>query len=141
MCLIKRTENKIEIEALYGLLSIKSIFLFEFRKLTVYSKAKEFHHGCKALILGKNFDLYVIDQLGRASFSVPLNIAEGSGKFSKADRRNFFVISRASLFECVAILDIQNDHVKITQDEFDFLCFKADELSRMLYSMIKNLSN
>ena len=68
------------------------------------------------------------------------NIAEGSGKFSKADRRNFFVISRASLFECVAILDIQNDYGKITQDEFDFLCLKADELSRMLYSMIKNLS-
>ena len=67
-------------------------------------------------------------------------IAEGSGKFPKADGRNFFVISRASLFECAAILDIQNDYGKITQDEFDFLCLKADELSRMLYSMIKNLS-
>ena len=114
--------------------------MFEFRKLTVYSKAKVFHHECRLLILGKNFDRYVIDQLGRASFSVPLNIAEGSGKFSKADRRNFFVISRASIFECVAILDIQNDYGKITQDEFDFVCLKADELSRMLYSMIKNLS-
>ncbi len=114
--------------------------MFEFRKLDVYSKAKVFHHECRSLILGTNFDRYVIDQLGRASFSVPLNIAEGSGKFSKADRRNFFVISRASVFECVAILDIQNDYGKITQDEFDFLCLKADELSRMLYSMIKNLS-
>lgn len=138
--IFKRTKNKIESEALYGLFSIKSTFMFEFRKLTVYSKAKVFHHECRSLILGKNFDRYVIDQLGRASFSVPLNIAEGSGKFSKADRRNFFVISRASIFECVAILDIQNDYGKITQDEFDFLCLKADELSRMLYSMIKNLS-
>lgn len=114
--------------------------MFDFRKLTVYSTAKEFHGKCRSLIHEKNFDKYVIDQLGRASFSVPLNIAEGSGKFSKADRRNFFVISRASLFECVAILDIQNDEGTITQNEFDFLCLKADELSRMLYSMIKNLS-
>lgn len=121
--------------------SIKSTFMFEFRKLTVYSKAKVFHHECRLLILVKNFDRYVNDQLGRASFSVPLNIAEGSGKFSKADRRNFFVISRASLFECVAILDIQNDLGIITQDEFDYLCRQADELSRLLYSMIKNLSN
>jgi hypothetical protein len=35
----------------------------------------------------------------------------------------------------------QNDHGKITQDEFDGLCLKADELSRMLYMMIKNLSS
>ena len=54
----------------------------------------------------KKLERYVIDQLGRASFSVPLNIAEGSGKFSKADRKNYFTTARASLFECVAVLVI-----------------------------------
>lgn len=58
--------------------------MFDFQNLEVYKKAKLFHRGCKKLTLEKKFDAYVKDQLGRASFSVPLNIAEGSGKFSKA---------------------------------------------------------
>ena len=37
--------------------------------------------------------------------SIALNIAEGSGRFSKPDRRNFFIISRGSVFECVAIFN------------------------------------
>ncbi|MEX1001798.1 MAG: four helix bundle protein [Crocinitomicaceae bacterium] len=114
--------------------------MFDFQKLEVYKKAKTFHVNCKSIILAKKLDKYVIDQLGRASFSVPLNIAEGSGKFSKADRRNFFIIARASLFECIAVLDILCDQKTITQSEFENISMEADELSRMLYAMIKNLS-
>jgi four helix bundle protein len=114
--------------------------MFDFLKLDVYKKAKKFHQDCKNIILNNTLDRYVTDQLGRASFSVPLNIAEGSGKFSKADRRNFFVIARASLFECVAVLDILLDNRKITEEKFKEMSVNADELSRMLYAMIKNLS-
>jgi len=85
-------------------------------------------------------DKFVVDQLGRASFSVPLNIAEGSGKFSKADRKNYFTTSRASLFECVAIIDILKDAEKLTEFELEKMLKDADELSRILYAMIKNLS-
>lgn len=79
--------------------------MFDFQKLEVYKKAKDFHKECKTVILNKGLDRYVNDQLGRASFSIPLNIAEGSGKFSNADRRNYFIIARASVFECIAALD------------------------------------
>lgn len=75
------------------------------------------------------------DQLGRASFSVLLNIAEGSGKFSKADRRNFFVIARASVFECIAILDILSDEGEISEPELLQMMNQADELSRMLFAI------
>ena len=85
-------------------------------------------------------DKFLVDQLGRASFSVPLNIAEGSGKFSKADRKNYFTTSRASLFECVAIIDILKDAEKLTEFELEKMLKDADELSRILYAMIKNLS-
>lgn len=80
------------------------------------------------------------DQLGRASFSIALNIAEGSGKFSKPDRKNYFTIARGSVFECVAVLDILHDEKVIDDEQFNELICKADELSRILYSMIKNLS-
>ncbi len=80
--------------------------MFDFQKLEVYKKAKTFHKDCKDLILKSKLDKYVTDQLGRASFSVPLNIAEGSGKFSKADRKNYFTTARASVFECIAPFDL-----------------------------------
>lgn len=114
--------------------------MFDFQKLEVYKKAKLFHLDCKNLIRKHKLDRYVNDQLGRASFSVPLNIAEGSGKFSKADRKNYYTTSRASLFECIAVLDILCDEGIITNEDFEFHSKKADELSKMLFSMIKNLS-
>lgn len=108
---------------------LKTIGMFDFQKLEVYKKAKGFHISCKKLIIEKKVDSYVRDQLGRASFSVPLNIAEGSGKFSKADRKNYFTTARASVFECVAILDILSDEEKITKIEFEVYQQNADELS------------
>jgi four helix bundle protein len=70
----------------------------------------------------------------------PLNIVEGSVKFSKADRKNYFTTARASVFECVAVLDILKDEDKLSDSDFDGLLKDADELSRILYSMIKNLT-
>lgn len=46
------------------------------------------------------------DQLKRASLSIPLNIAEGTGKNSQVDRRRFYAIARGSAMECAAICDI-----------------------------------
>ncbi len=114
--------------------------MFEFQNLQVYKKAKSFHLECKMLILNNTLDIYVKDQLGRASFSVVLNIAEGSGKFSKRDRKNYFTIARASIFECVAIMDMLHDTGVINSEAFENYLKSTDELSRILYAMIKNLS-
>jgi four helix bundle protein len=48
----------------------------------------------------------VRDQLDRASTSIPLNIAEGNGKFAVRDRCRFLDFARGSALECVACLDV-----------------------------------
>jgi four helix bundle protein len=45
------------------------------------------------------------DQLRRAAVSVPLNIAEASGRASDKERAYHFSIARGSAMECGAVLD------------------------------------
>jgi four helix bundle protein len=54
--------------------------------------------------LGKG-DAELRDQLRRAALSIPLNVAEASGKVGANDRARFFAIARGSTMECGAILD------------------------------------
>jgi four helix bundle protein len=46
------------------------------------------------------------DQLRRATISIPLNIAEASGKTGHADRARYHAIARGSAMECGAIIDL-----------------------------------
>ncbi|MBK7233039.1 MAG: four helix bundle protein [Saprospiraceae bacterium] len=75
-----------------------------------------------------------------ASFSIPLNIAEASGRFSNPDRRNFYVIARSSVFECVAILDILHDQQFISDSQFNDYLEKSENLSKILFALIKKYS-
>jgi len=113
--------------------------MFDFEKLEIYKKSKTFNRAIQKVILSVNPDSTTKNQLRRASLSIVLNIAEGSGRNSKSDKRHFFVISRGSVFECVAILDILNDEQKLGKEQFGWLYFQAEELSKMLFAMIKSL--
>ena len=46
------------------------------------------------------------DQLQRASTSIPLNVAEGAGEFSKNEKARFYRITKRSATESAAILDV-----------------------------------
>ena len=53
------------------------------------------------------------EQLTRASSSIALNLAEGSGRHTRKDQKKFFNIALGSLRECQAILDLES--IKETQ--------------------------
>jgi four helix bundle protein len=58
------------------------------------------------------------DQLKRAAMSVPLNIAEGAGKPSAADRARYNGIARGSAMECGALLDVCSIASVITDQQY-----------------------
>ena len=73
--------------------------------LDVYQLSLKFHLGVMTLLPPRRSPT-LRDQLERASTSIILNIAEGAGRRSPADRRRYFVIAQGSTYECAAILDI-----------------------------------
>lgn len=96
------------------------------RDFKVFQVATEFYQCCKALQVPH----FLKDQLLRASSSVALNIAEGSGKFSPKDQRRFYSISFGSLRECQAILELE----KIHDERATAL---ADQLGAMLFKLCR----
>jgi four helix bundle protein len=92
--------------------------MFGFQRLDVYR--------CAVTFLGKAAALAervprghasLADQLRRAALSVPLNIAEGSGKPGTRDAQRFYAIARGSALECAAIVDALENLGFVAQDE------------------------
>jgi four helix bundle protein len=79
---------------------------FDHEKLDVYQQTLAFCGWAGDLIEGINSKAAAKDQLDRASTSIPLNIAEGNGKFSNADRSRFLEMARGSALECAGALDV-----------------------------------
>ncbi len=114
--------------------------MFDFEKLLVYQKAKEARKTTYKLLSQKHaLNRVTSDQLNRAIMAIILNIAEGTGKSSKADKRNFFTIARGSTYEVVAIIDILSDDGILSKDEHDQLYSIYEEISKMLLGLINSL--
>lgn len=81
-------------------------FLFE--NLEIYQRSLRFVEEVESLLpdIKASISRGFVDQLSRAALSIPLNIAEGNGRWHKAEKRNFFWIARGSVFECVPLIEI-----------------------------------
>lgn len=113
--------------------------MFDFQKLDVYQKSKIFNKEITRLLMNSNFDRVTNDQLRRASFSIMLNIAEGSSRFSNKDRKNFLVISRGSAFECAAIVEYLYEMNELQEEAYNRFNNTLEEISRMLFALIRKL--
>jgi four helix bundle protein len=81
--------------------------VLHYEKLDVYQVSIQFAATAFAISeqIPKGYAA-LADQLRRAAWSIPLNIAEGVGKPSTSDQARFHAIARGSAMECGAILDV-----------------------------------
>jgi len=114
--------------------------MFPYENLEVYKKAYTANQKVYRLLKGnKSIPGYAKDQLGRASLSIILNIAEGSAKFTHKDRKNFYVTARGSVFECSCLITFLHDEGEVSGETILELSPVYEEVSKMLFTMIKNL--
>jgi four helix bundle protein len=83
----------------------------------------------------------VVDQLNRAALSIATNLAEGNGRYTKPDRKNFFVIARGSVQECVPLLEIASRRGFVSPEGHRALKESLEEMFRMISGLISGLEN
>ena len=114
--------------------------MFSYENLKVYRKAFLVNQKLYRLLKENNTIVsYAKNQLGRARLSILLNIAEGSAKFSDRDKRNFYITARGSVFECSSLISFLSTEGEITMEFKAELYSCYEEISRMLFMMIKRL--
>jgi len=106
---------------------------FSHEKLNVYQKSLEFIEFVKQISISTKIN--VQDQLDRASTSIPLNIAEGTGKYTSKDKCRYYDIARGSALECAACLDVLIRKEMITKD----ICEKGKSILLEIVSMLTGL--
>lgn len=114
---------------------------FDHEKLTVYQRSIAFVGWVETIIERQPKALPARDQLDHASTSVPLNIAEGNGKFTPSDRCRFFDNARGSALECAACLDVLVAKKRLGAEEIKEGKAMLVEVVAMLVGLIRSNSN
>ena len=113
---------------------------FMFENLQVYQRAVDFADSAAALT--ESFPRgygYLTDQLNRAALSIATNLAEGNGRFTKADRRNFFIIARGSTQECVPLLEIARRRDLVSAEQQAEMRAQLETIAMMISGLINGL--
>jgi len=113
---------------------------FMFENLDVYRKAVDFADHIIELTesFRKGYGL-LADQLNRAALSVATNLAEGNGRFTEADRKNFFTIARGSVQECVPLLEVARRRNLLDERKEAALRGELETIAKMISGLINGL--
>ena len=104
----------------------------------VYEISRMFVKECYSAI--KNFPaeerFSLTQQIRRAVLSAHLNLSEGFSRKSEAERKRFFEVSRGSVIEIDAALDIASDLGYSTKEELKSLGLSMTRYFSMLSKLI-----
>jgi four helix bundle protein len=78
-------------------------------------------------------------QIRRAAVSIPSNIAEGQGRFSRGEFKQFLGHARGSVFELESQILIARNLGYISQEKAQCLLTRIAEVGRILNGLLKSL--
>ncbi len=81
------------------------------------------------------------DQMRRACYSVPLNIAEGSARKGSKEYRRFLDTAKGSLAELETIIDLSHDLGYMDDVTHSRLTDVATETGKTLYGLLRKISD
>ena len=81
----------------------------------------------------------LIEQLEGCCTSVPMNIAEGKGRFSKKEFVHFLYISRGSLYETMTLLELFRMRKWVSMEVFIAMKGETKEIAKMLNAFINSI--
>jgi len=115
---------------------------FMFENLDVYQKSINFIDQITSLTRGfPRGYYYLTDQLNRASLSIATNLAEWNGRFTKNDRKHFFIIARGSAQECIPLLEIARRKGLIEESVVSGCRDQLEIIAKMISRLINGLEN
>ena len=83
----------------------------------------------------------LMSQLRRAAVSIPSNIAEGKGRLSKGEFRQFLGNARGSLAEVETQILIAQNLSYLDETETNILLTKVEEVGKILNGLISAVKN
>lgn len=114
-----------------------------FRKLNVYVNSKELTKYVYALI--KQFPqeekFALCSQIRRAVTSIPINIAEGFGRFSQKEKARFVEIAFGSLTELFCEMEISYELGYLTKEQYEETEHQITIISKQLSNLHKSVTN
>ena len=115
-----------------------------FEEIISWQKSRELNSDIYSLTnnnqsFSKDFGLR--DQIRRSSISISSNIAEGFERETTKEFIRFLYIAKASAGEFRSQLYLAFDLKYITNEEFEKLKLKVNEVSRLISGLIKYLSS
>ena len=113
---------------------------FDHEKLDVYQEAIAFCGWVGEFLTAISSKAAAKDHLDRASTSIPLNIAEGNGKFSSKDRARFFEVARGSALECAACLDVLVVRKLAEEEQVILAKERLGRIVQMLIGLLRKFS-
>lgn len=109
----------------------------DFKKLRVWQLSREFVSDIYKLT--SNFPSHELhsmtNQLRRASYSIPSNIAEGCGKESQKEFKRYLNIAQGSIKEIECFLILSKDLNYISEEQFKKINEKLEIIGKMLWKL------
>lgn len=115
---------------------------FGFKELIVWQKAIEFakHVIENTEKLNSEKKHYrITEQTEAAVTSIAANIAEGKGRYSKKEFKQFLYIARGSIYETITFINILKELNWINKEEVEKLESEGLILNKMLNALINTL--